>query len=48
MSLSLDASGIGQLAIKVGIATENQVRDLLVELDDPYLPGEDMIRLMER
>jgi serine/threonine protein kinase len=48
MSLPLDASGIGQLAVKLGIATENQVRDLLVELDDPNLPAEDMIRMMER
>jgi serine/threonine protein kinase len=48
MSTPLDASGIGQLTIKLGLATEAQVRDLLFELGETSAPGEDMIRLMER
>jgi serine/threonine protein kinase len=48
MSLPLDATGIGQLTIKLGIATDAQVRELLVELDDPNAPADEMIRLMER
>jgi hypothetical protein len=48
MSLSLDASGIGQLAVKLNLASDAQVRELLMELDGPASPAEDMIRLMER
>ncbi|MBN9518653.1 protein kinase [bacterium] len=48
MSLPLDATGIGQLAIKLGIATDAQVRELLIELDDPNTPADALIRLMER
>jgi serine/threonine protein kinase len=48
MSVNLDASGIGQLAIKLGLVNEDQVRECLIELDDPKLPAEDMIRAMER
>jgi eukaryotic-like serine/threonine-protein kinase len=48
MSVNLDASGIGQLAIKLGLVNEDQVRECLIELDDPKLPAEDMIRALER
>jgi serine/threonine protein kinase len=48
MSLPLDASGIGQLAIKLNLASEAQVRELLYELDDPNAPADDLLRLMER
>jgi eukaryotic-like serine/threonine-protein kinase len=48
MSLPLDATGIGQLTIKLGIATDVQVRELLIELDDPNAPADEMIRMMER
>jgi len=48
MPTSFDASGIGQFVVKLNLASEAQVRELLAELDDPAAPGEDMIRLMER
>lgn len=48
MSLPLDASGIGQLAVKLNLATDAQVRELLYELDDPNSSADDMLRLMER
>lgn len=48
MSISLDASGIGQLGIRLGLVTNEQVRECLVELDDKTRPAEDMVRLMER
>jgi tRNA A-37 threonylcarbamoyl transferase component Bud32/CheY-like chemotaxis protein len=48
MSANLDASGIGQLALRLGLASDDQVRECLIELDDRSAPAEDMIRLMER
>jgi serine/threonine protein kinase len=48
MSVNLDASGIGQLAIKLGLVDEGQVRECLIDLDDVKAPGEDMIRALER
>ena len=48
MSVNLDASGIGQLAIKLGLVGEDQVRECLIELDDAKAPGEEMIRTLER
>lgn len=48
MPVNLDAAGIGKLAVKLGLATDNQVRDCLIELDDKKAPAEDMVRMMER
>lgn len=48
MSVNLDASGIGQLALRLGLVTDDQVRECLIELDDKKAPATDMIRLMER
>jgi serine/threonine protein kinase len=48
MSVNLDASGIGRLAIKLGLVDEGQVRECLIELDDARAPGEEMIRALER
>lgn len=48
MSVNLDASGIGQLALKLGIASDAQVQDCLIELDDRKAAAESMVRLMER
>ncbi len=48
MSLPLDASGIGQLAVRLGLVSEEQVRECWEELGDKKAPGEDMIRLLER
>src|SRR5437879_10857255 len=48
MSVNLDASGIGQLAVKLGLTTEGHVLDCLIELDDRKAPAEQMIRLLER
>ena len=39
MSVNLDASGIGQLAVKLGLTTEGHVLDCLIELDDRKAPG---------
>ena len=48
MSVNLDASGIGQLGIRLGIITEAQVREALLELDDRKAPAENMIQLLQR
>src|SRR5262245_31540966 len=48
MSVNLDSSGIGQLAIKLGLVSEDQIRECLDELDDDKGPAEDMIRALER
>jgi serine/threonine protein kinase len=48
MSFNFDASGIGQFAMRLGLVTEDQVRECLYELDDKKAPGEEMIRLLER
>jgi len=48
MSVNLDASGIGQLALRLGLVSDDQVRECLIELDDKTAPATDMIRLMER
>ncbi len=48
MSLNLDAAGIGELAIRLGLVTPDQVRDGLFELDNPKATAEEMVRLLER
>jgi serine/threonine protein kinase len=48
MSVNLDASGIGQLALRLGLITDEQLRECLFELDDKKAPAQDMVRLMER
>lgn len=48
MSISLDASGIGQLAVRLGLLSEDQVRELIIELDDKHAPAEDLVRRAER
>ena len=48
MSVNLDASGIGQLAIKLSLVSEAQIRECLDELEDEKGPAEDMIRALER
>lgn len=48
MAVNHDASGIGQLALRLGLATDDQVRECLIELDDRSAPATDMLRLMER
>ena len=48
MSFNFDATGIGQFAIRLGLATEAQVRECMSELEDKKAPGEEMIRLLER
>ncbi|MCS6864938.1 MAG: protein kinase [Gemmataceae bacterium] len=48
MSVNLDASGIGQLALRLGLVSDDQVRECLIELDDKKAPAADMIRLLER
>ncbi len=48
MSVNLDASGIGQLALRLSLVSDDQVRECLIELDDKKAPPEDMVRLLER
>jgi serine/threonine protein kinase len=48
MPVNLDASGIGQLVLKLGLASDAQVQDCLLELDDKKAPADSMVRLMER
>jgi serine/threonine protein kinase len=48
MSANLDASGIGQLALRLGLVTDDQVRECLIELADRKAPAADLVRLMER
>jgi serine/threonine protein kinase len=48
MSVNLDASGIAQLALRLGLVTDDQVRECLGELEDKKSPATDMLRLMER
>ena len=48
MSVNLDASGIGQLVLKLGLASDAQVQDCLIEIEDKKAPAEAMVKLMER
>ncbi len=48
MSVNLDASGIGQLALRLGLVAADVVSDCLDELGDKTAPATDMVRLMER
>jgi serine/threonine protein kinase len=44
----LDAAGIAQLAVRVGLIDDNTARECIYELDDRLAPPEAMARLMER
>ncbi len=46
--MNLDASGIGQLALRLGLVSAEAVRDGLDELGDKKAPATDMVRLLER
>src|SRR5262245_26324744 len=48
MSVNLHASGIGQLAIKLGLITEDQFIECLDELEVKTGPALDMVRALER
>jgi serine/threonine protein kinase len=48
MAVNLDASGIGQLGIKLGLISEEQVRECIIELDDKKAPAQHMVRMLER
>ena len=48
MSVNLDAAGIGKLAMKLDLVSEDQVRECIIELDDKKAPAADMVRLLER
>jgi serine/threonine protein kinase len=48
MSVNLDATAIGQLALRLGLVSDDQVRECIVELDDKKAPAADMVRLMTR
>ena len=46
--MTFDASDIGELALRLGLVSADQVRECLIELDDKKAPGINMIRLLER
>jgi serine/threonine protein kinase len=48
MSFNFDATGIGQFAMRLGLVTEQQVQECLMELEDKKAPGMEMVRLLER
>ncbi len=48
MSFNFDAASIGEFAIRLGLVTEAQVRECIIELDDKTAPAQDMLRLLER
>lgn len=48
MSFNFDASGIGQLAMRLGLVTEDQVRECIIELDDAEASGGEMIAILQR
>ena len=48
MSVNLDATGIGQLAVRLGLVSEERSRECIYDLDNKKAPAEDMLRLMER
>ncbi|HEY3789262.1 MAG TPA: serine/threonine-protein kinase [Urbifossiella sp.] len=48
MPVNLDAAEIGQLILKLGLASDAQIQDSLIELDDRKASAESMVRLMER
>jgi eukaryotic-like serine/threonine-protein kinase len=48
MSAPLDANALGQLAVRLGLITDQQYRDTLGELGDAMPTAESMLRLLER
>jgi serine/threonine protein kinase len=48
MQTTFDAAGIGELAVRLGLVSDAQVRECLAELDDKKAPAEDLVRLLER
>ncbi len=48
MAFNFDAAGIGQLALRLGLASEDQVQECLMELNNKKGPAVDLVRLLER
>jgi len=48
MAVNFDAAGIGQLALKLGLASDFQVEECLFELDNKRAPAVDLVRMLER
>jgi serine/threonine protein kinase len=48
MDEPVEARGMADLILKLGLADEYTVRECLVELDDPTAPADSLIALMER
>ncbi|MCE9560557.1 MAG: serine/threonine protein kinase [Planctomycetes bacterium] len=48
MAVNFDAAGIGQLALKLGLASDFQVQECMTELDNKKAPAVDLVRLLER
>ncbi|MBA4191502.1 MAG: serine/threonine protein kinase [Planctomycetaceae bacterium] len=48
MAFNFDATGIGQLALRLGLASQSQVDECLIELDNNKAPAVDLVRLLER
>src|SRR3954469_3335340 len=48
MAEIVDASGIAQLATRLGLVDDRTSRELLYELDNPDAGAVDLVKLMER
>ena len=48
MASNPDAAGTAQFILRLGLATEDQVTECLLELPNKKVPGVDLVRLLER
>src|SRR5262245_38458778 len=48
MTEPVDADGIAQLVVRLGLTDEHTARELLIELGDRKAPASDMVQLMQR
>lgn len=48
MASNPDAAGTAQFILRLGLATEDQVNECLLELPNKKVPGVDLVRLLER
>ncbi|MFO0824047.1 MAG: serine/threonine-protein kinase [Gemmataceae bacterium] len=48
MPVNYDAAGIGQLALRLGLVSDAQLDECLVELGNKKAPGTELVRLLER
>jgi eukaryotic-like serine/threonine-protein kinase len=48
MSLVVDAVSVGQLAVRLSLVTDDQVRECMAELESRSAPAESLLRILER